>query len=166
MTFRVQRASRDDGVVLTLSGDMAGAHAAELQALLGAERDQPLVLDLAEACVIDRAGVLLLARAEADGATLTNCPAYVREWIERERETSERIRTDAGAEEHSMTQMAKTADERTFQSANGLRIFSRAWHPQEHPHAIVAIVPGFNSHSGYYDWVAEQLTARPGGVRR
>jgi hypothetical protein len=93
MTFRVQRSTGSDGVVLALSGDIGGAHAAELQALVGAERDQHLVLDLAEAGVIDRAGVLLLARAEADGATLTNCPAYVREWIKRERETSERSRT-------------------------------------------------------------------------
>ena len=88
MTFRVRRARSDSAVVLALSGDIAGTHGAELQALVGAERDQPLVLDLAEASVVDRAGVLLLARAEADGARLTNCPAYVREWIEREREAS------------------------------------------------------------------------------
>src|SRR5262249_190096 len=144
---------------LTLSGDIAGTYAAELLALVAAERDQPLVLDLTEASVIDRAGVLLLAQAEADGARLTNCPAYVREGIERERGSYVRTGTDARWEEHGMTQGAQTADERTFRSADGLQIFYRAWHPNEHPRAIVTIVPGFNSHSGYYDWIAGQLTA-------
>src|SRR5262249_28967144 len=79
MTFRVLRARVDDMVVLTLSGDIAGRHAADLQALIDAELDQRLVLDLSEAAVVDRAGVLLLAWTEASGAALTNCPAYVRE---------------------------------------------------------------------------------------
>ena len=58
-----------------------------------------------------------------------------------------------------MTQVSRAADERSFQSAEGLRICFRSWQPDGHPRAIVAIVPGFNSHSGYYQWVAEQLTA-------
>ena len=89
MPFRVQRSSADNGVVLTLSGDIVGDDAAALQPLLDAERDQRLVVDLEEAAVIDRAGVLILARSESNGATLTNCPAYVREWIERERHVFE-----------------------------------------------------------------------------
>ena len=86
MTFRVQRATLDDAVLLQLSGDIAGDHAEDLQVLLDAERGHPLVLDLAEAAVVDRTGVWLLARSESIGATLTNCPAYVREWIDRQRE--------------------------------------------------------------------------------
>jgi anti-anti-sigma regulatory factor len=78
MTFRVQRASFDDSVLLRLSGDIAGDHAAELQALLEAERDHHLTLDLAEAAVVDRIGVRLLAHSESAGATLANCPPYVR----------------------------------------------------------------------------------------
>jgi alpha-beta hydrolase superfamily lysophospholipase len=35
----------------------------------------------------------------------------------------------------------------------------RTWHPEGAPRAIVVIVPGFNSHSGYYRWVAEQFVA-------
>jgi alpha-beta hydrolase superfamily lysophospholipase len=40
-----------------------------------------------------------------------------------------------------------------------LNIFFRSWHPQGAARGLVAIVPGFNSHSGYYQWVAEQLCA-------
>ena len=46
-----------------------------------------------------------------------------------------------------------------FTSADGLKIAFRSWRPQSQPRGVVAIVPGFNSHSGYYTWVAEQLVA-------
>jgi len=40
---------------------------------------------------------------------------------------------------------------------NGLNVFYRHWKPSEAPKAIVVIAHGFNSHSGYYQWTAEQL---------
>jgi len=49
--------------------------------------------------------------------------------------------------------------EGSFQGVDGLKIATRSWHPASKPRAVVVIVPGFNSHSGYYGWVAEQLTA-------
>ena len=48
-------------------------------------------------------------------------------------------------------------NESTFQSTDGLNIFFRSWHPGAEPLGVVAIVPGFNSHSGYYAWAASQL---------
>jgi len=42
---------------------------------------------------------------------------------------------------------------------SGLSIFFRSLRPKEKPRAVVIIVPGFNAHSGYYAWVAEQLVA-------
>ena len=45
------------------------------------------------------------------------------------------------------------------EAAGGLRIFFRSWRPKQEPRAVVIIVPGFNAHSGYYAWVAEQLVA-------
>jgi acylglycerol lipase len=153
MTFRVQRAIVDDSVLLRLSGDIAGNHAAELQALLEAERGHHLTLDLAEAAVVDRMGVRLLARSESAGATLANCPAYVREWIDRH--------ADGSLEEDDMMSHgpATSAREGTFQSTNDLQIFFRSWQPAGRARGIVAIVPGFNSHSAYYDWAAGQFTA-------
>jgi len=40
-----------------------------------------------------------------------------------------------------------------------LSIFFRSLLPKQEPRAVVVIVPGFNAHSGYYAWVAEQLVA-------
>ena len=42
---------------------------------------------------------------------------------------------------------------------SGLSIFFRSLRPKQEPRAVVVIVPGFNAHSGYYAWVAEQLVA-------
>jgi alpha-beta hydrolase superfamily lysophospholipase len=41
----------------------------------------------------------------------------------------------------------------------GLNIFFRSLRPKQETRAVVIIVPGFNAHSGYYAWVAEQLVA-------
>jgi len=43
--------------------------------------------------------------------------------------------------------------------SDGLRLHLRAWHPGVTPRAVVLIVPGFNAHSAYYAWAAEQLVA-------
>lgn len=48
--------------------------------------------------------------------------------------------------------------ESSFQNSDGLTLFMRSW-PAENAKAAVAIVPGFNSHSGYYEWTAAQLNA-------
>lgn len=45
------------------------------------------------------------------------------------------------------------------EGADGLNIFFRSLRPAGKPDAIVVVVPGFNAHSGYYGWVAEQLGA-------
>jgi len=45
------------------------------------------------------------------------------------------------------------------EGASGLNIFFRSLRPKTKPRAVVIIVPGFNAHSGYYAWVAEQLVA-------
>jgi alpha-beta hydrolase superfamily lysophospholipase len=49
-------------------------------------------------------------------------------------------------------------NESSFEGVGGLKIFTRSWHPAEgQPRAVVVMVPGFNSHSGYYTWAAEQF---------
>ena len=45
------------------------------------------------------------------------------------------------------------------EGVGGLSIFFRSLRPKQQPRAVVIIVPGFNAHSGYYGWVAEQLVA-------
>ncbi len=49
------------------------------------------------------------------------------------------------------------AVEETFEGRGGLNIFYRSFRPAATPRAVVVIVPGFNSHSGQYLWVADQL---------
>ena len=52
--------------------------------------------------------------------------------------------------------MTPTTEE-TYIGKGGLKIFYRSWLPQAAPKAIVLLSHGFNSHSGQYAWVTEQL---------
>jgi alpha-beta hydrolase superfamily lysophospholipase len=53
-----------------------------------------------------------------------------------------------------------TLREETIKGSSGLNIFVRSWRPDEPPRGVVVIVPGFNSHSGQYLWVGDQLAVR------
>jgi acylglycerol lipase len=55
--------------------------------------------------------------------------------------------------------LADNISEERFEGVGGLNIFVRSWRPDETVRGVVVIVPGFNSHSGYYLWVADQLVA-------
>jgi acylglycerol lipase len=44
-----------------------------------------------------------------------------------------------------------------FDRGDGLSVFFRSWRPTTTPRGVVVIVHGFNAHSGYYAWAAEQL---------
>lgn len=46
------------------------------------------------------------------------------------------------------------------EGGSGLRVFYRCWRPGVAPRATLTIVPGFNSHSGYYEWVGRELAVR------
>jgi citrate lyase gamma subunit len=47
-----------------------------------------VAVELAEVELVDREAVKLLVQAEAKGIELRSCPAYIREWIMNERESS------------------------------------------------------------------------------
>ena len=51
------------------------------------------------------------------------------------------------------------AEER-YDGKSGLKIAYRSWRPAGAPKAVVLIVPGFNSHSGFYNWTAYSLADR------
>jgi len=83
--FRIQRSTDGKVVVLTLSGRIKEPDLTELQKLLEHEAgDHNLVLDLKEVRLVDRGVIGFLASCEAKRIELANCPAYIREWIERE----------------------------------------------------------------------------------
>jgi anti-anti-sigma regulatory factor len=82
--FKIER-SDGESVVLSVSGRIKAADLAELEKLLESETGHhSLVLDLREVKLVDRDVVRFLLSCEAKGVKLTNCPAYIREWIERE----------------------------------------------------------------------------------
>lgn len=56
--------------------------------------------------------------------------------------------------------MGQVPKEETFEGAGGLKLFMRLWRPDGAPKAVVVISHGFNSHSGQYLWVGEQLAAK------
>jgi acylglycerol lipase len=56
--------------------------------------------------------------------------------------------------------MDSTMKEETFDGVGGLKIFYRTWLPTGSARGVVVLVHGFNSHSGYFLWAAERLTAR------
>jgi alpha-beta hydrolase superfamily lysophospholipase len=60
---------------------------------------------------------------------------------------------------HAMNEASHTLNEERIEGAGGLGIFVRSWRPKANARGVVVIVPGFNSHSGHYAWVAQQLTA-------
>lgn len=51
-------------------------------------------------------------------------------------------------------------NERTFEGVGGLKIAARSWRPEEAVRGIVLLIHGFNSHSGYMVWPAEQFYSR------
>ena len=50
-------------------------------------------------------------------------------------------------------------NEQTFEGVGGLNIFMRSWNPEGEPRAVIVLVHGFNAHSGYMIWPAEQFVA-------
>jgi alpha-beta hydrolase superfamily lysophospholipase len=54
--------------------------------------------------------------------------------------------------------MARAREERVT-GVKGLNIFLRSWRPAGAPRGVVVLAHGFNSHGGYYGWVAEQFLA-------
>ncbi len=85
--LKIQKTAVREAVVFTLSGRIKAEDVAELQRLFEGETEgHRMVLDLKEVKLVDRETVKFLARCEADGTRLENCPAYIREWIVRERD--------------------------------------------------------------------------------
>ena len=82
--LKIQRKANGK-VIFTVSGRIEGEDIEELRRLFKLEEtNRKIVLDLKDVTLVDRDGVKFLSRCEADSVDLENCPAYIREWIERE----------------------------------------------------------------------------------
>ena len=85
MSCRIDRlVAGDHLVVLCISGRIRAQDLDMLRDLLGQESGA-VAIDLKGVLLVDREVVKLLALSEANGIELRNCPAYIREWIAKER---------------------------------------------------------------------------------
>lgn len=85
MTLKIEKSTRRIFTVFSLTGRMEAEHVAELQELFDDDY-RLIVLDLEEVRLADRNAVRFLKACEAYGMSLENCPGYVREWIDREKD--------------------------------------------------------------------------------
>jgi len=84
--LRITRATNGE-VVFKLSGRIETENIAELETLLSGETSgRSIILELSDITLVDQDVVNFLRRCETDGIKLKNCPAYVREWIKREKD--------------------------------------------------------------------------------
>ncbi len=87
MTFRIETAARGRLTVFVLSGRIEKQAISELRRLFDLQTDyRDIVLDLKDVSLVDRDVLGFFARCEADGVKLENCPSYIREWMEREKD--------------------------------------------------------------------------------
>jgi len=85
MTCRIDRVVIEPGLlILSISGQITGKDVDLLRSLLGQERSA-VAIDLKDVLLVDREAIKLLAMRESNGVELRNCPAYIREWVTRER---------------------------------------------------------------------------------
>ncbi len=86
MTCRIDRLSTKKGPVLYISGRLAEEDLEVVRIALGGRR--VVAIELGEVELVSRDAVKLLIQAEAQGIELRSCPAYIREWITNERDSS------------------------------------------------------------------------------
>ena len=73
--------------MFVLSGRIEIQAIDELRRLFELQPDsRDIVLDLKDVSVVDRDTLRFFADCEADGVKLENCAAYIREWMEREKD--------------------------------------------------------------------------------
>ncbi len=82
--MKIQRFSNGE-VVFRITGRLQAENLPEIRALFETEAGRSVLLDLKDLTLVDGDSVRLLKRCEADGIEFKSCPAYIREWIERER---------------------------------------------------------------------------------
>ena len=84
MVLRIQKVSDGQLVIVRLSGRVRSEDVDQLKEQIEGNSNRVL-LDLAEVKLVDRDVVLFLGECEARGLQLSQCPPYIREWIDRER---------------------------------------------------------------------------------
>jgi hypothetical protein len=77
-----RRAIGEDLFVLSISGRITEPDVDTLRELM--EQEKIVAIDLEDVLIVDRGAIGLLALRESSGTEIRNCPAYIREWVNRE----------------------------------------------------------------------------------
>ena len=85
MTLRIETAPGHQRTTIKLIGRIQTGHLSELRAQLDAIG---IVLDLGDVSLVNLDVVQFLSTSESQGIQLLNCPAYIRKWIDSERQGS------------------------------------------------------------------------------
>ena len=83
--LKITRSSNSGTTTLALTGRVDVTHLPEVRRVVDAERGQGIVLDLREVNLVDLEVVRFLIECEAKGIRVVHCPAYVQEWMVREK---------------------------------------------------------------------------------
>ena len=86
MSLKIERTPGKSFPTIRLIGRIQTEHLTELKAQLDAV-GSTVVLDLGEVSLVNLEVVRFLRTCEWEGIQLLNCPAYIREWIDREKVT-------------------------------------------------------------------------------
>ena len=83
--LKITRVTEAGSTRVIVSGRIGAPQLPGLRQILEAEIASNVVLDLTEVSLVDEEVVQFLVRCELQGIGLVGCPAYIREWIVRER---------------------------------------------------------------------------------
>ncbi|HEX8892049.1 MAG TPA: hypothetical protein VF783_01935 [Terriglobales bacterium] len=82
MTLKIEKTVQPGFTIFILSGHLAEEEMAELETEFGPRTYySKIIIDLKDLRLANRAAVKFLARCEADGLRIENCPGYIREWM-------------------------------------------------------------------------------------
>lgn len=87
MVLKIDTVSDGHSITLRLSGRLRSEDVEQLQAQMKGTRK--FILNLAEVKLVDRDAVCFLGECEGNGVQLDQCPRYVRDWIDREKEVTQ-----------------------------------------------------------------------------
>ena len=83
--LKITRVTETGSTRVVVSGRIGATQLPDLRQFIEAENATNVVLDLTEVNLVDEEVVQFLLRCEGLGIGLVGCPAYIREWMVRER---------------------------------------------------------------------------------
>ena len=81
--MKIERQSRGATTIIRLIGRIRAEHLPEIAKQ--AATAEPSIFDLSEVTIVDADVIRFLNATELEGTHFVGCPAYIREWIQRER---------------------------------------------------------------------------------